>query len=240
MSSSSRLSSTNIIDIPDIAPTPECVPVQPTGIAFPVTLFSGKARSFNPAWFNQYSWLEYSSSKDAAFCFPCRFFGSSQSSIATSRPEQVFIKKGFQDWKHATGTKGILACHSKCTAHKEAVVGWEHYKSTFQRGSVAEQLGSTRAEQIKKNRHYITTIAEVLLLCCLQEISMRGHREDEGSENKGNFREILALVAKHDPNVQQRLLHGPRNAVYTSPKIQNTILTIMANLVRKKICNSIE
>ena len=26
-------------------------PIQPTGIQFPTTVFSGKARSFNPAWF---------------------------------------------------------------------------------------------------------------------------------------------------------------------------------------------
>ena len=35
----------------DIALTPQCSPSQPTGITFPVTLYSGKARSFNPAWF---------------------------------------------------------------------------------------------------------------------------------------------------------------------------------------------
>ena len=32
----------------------------------------------------------------------------------------------------------------------------------------------------------------------------------------------------------------PKNAVYTSPKIQNTILNIMATLVRSKICSSVE
>ena len=57
---------------------------------------------------------------------------------------------------------------------------------------------------------------------------MRGHDESNKSLNKGNFKEFLS--------VQQ----GPRNAVYTSPKIQNEILNIMANMVRQQICTSIQ
>ena len=57
--------------------------------------------------------------------------------------------------------------------------------------------------------------------------------------NRGNFLQILSLVASHDTTVQERLLHGPRNAVYTSPDIQNSLLNVMANMVRKKICNAV-
>ena len=44
----------------DIAATPEFPPGRPLKIKFPVTLFSGKPRSFNPSWYSSYSWLEYS------------------------------------------------------------------------------------------------------------------------------------------------------------------------------------
>lgn len=36
------------------------------------------------------------------------------------------------------------------------------------------------------------------------------------------------------------LFHGPRNAKYTSHMIQNNILGIMASLVRKQICLSVQ
>lgn len=98
--------------------------------------------------------------KDAAYCFPCRLFGGG--SAVTSRPEKVFSMNGFRDWKHASGAKGSLASHNVCLSHKEAVVAWEQYKSTHHRGSVAEQLGSVRAELVQKNRHYLKTIVEVL------------------------------------------------------------------------------
>ena len=37
----------DISSVEDIASTPECLPCQPARIQFPVTYFSGKARSFN-------------------------------------------------------------------------------------------------------------------------------------------------------------------------------------------------
>ncbi len=222
----------------DIASSTSCPPCQPVGITFPVTYFSKKARSFNPDWFKVYPWLEYSVKKDAAFCYPCRLFGAG--CVHSSRPEKTFSSLGFRDWKHATGQKGILVSHNNSLSHKQAVVAWEQFKLSQDHGLVAEQLGSNRAQQISKNRHYIKSIAEVLLLCSKQEISFRGHDESDSSLNKGNLLEILGVLAKHDPIIEDRLFHGPRNAKYTSNMIQNNILAVMANHVRKQICGSVQ
>lgn len=73
----------------DIAVSPQQQPVQPVNIQFPATSFSGKQRSFNPAWFRSYKWLEYSVKLNACFCYPCRLFGSSGGG-SSSRPVQVF------------------------------------------------------------------------------------------------------------------------------------------------------
>lgn len=80
----------------DLAMSPQEPPVQPPSIVvFPSTSFSGKERSFNPAWFESYKWLEYSLKCDACFCYPCRLFGSS--ACGSSRPVQVFTVTGFKD-----------------------------------------------------------------------------------------------------------------------------------------------
>ena len=230
-------SSRNSIQVTDdIASSPECLPVQPVDIQFPVTYFSSKARSFNQEWFRLYPWLEYSVLNDAAYCYPCRLFSLSPST-SSSRPEKAFTIAGFRDWKHATGSKGVLSTHNNCFSHKESMVAWEQFKSTATTGSVAEQLGSNRAEQIKKNRHYIKTVA---LLCSKQELALRGNNESSESLNKGNFKEILTLVARHDPVVADRLFHGPKNAIYTSPIVQNEIINIMANIVRRQISTLIQ
>ena len=96
-------------------------------------------------------------------------------------------------------------------------------------------MGSNCAEAIQQNRHYLKTIAEVVLLCAKQDLALRGHREGQTSNNKGNFLGILNVVAKHDPVVQKKLTQGPRNSTYTSADIQNDMLHVMAEAVRNKI-----
>ena len=102
----------------------------------------------------------------------------------------MFTVVGFRDWKHATGKSGVLSKHDSSYAHRQSVVAWNQYKSNAQhKNSIADQLRIARAEQIAQNRHYIKTLAEIVLLCCYQEIALRGHRKGEESMNKGNHLE---------------------------------------------------
>ena len=195
-----------------------------------------KKRSFNPDWFKTYNWLEYSVKRDAAFCFPCRHF-----STASGRVEDTFTKAGFRDWKHARGKEGILQGHVSCFTHIQAMSNWHDYKLNEEQGtSVANCLDSARTEQIRLNRHYLRSVAEVILLCSRLEIALRGHDESDVSLNKGNFREILEVVAKHDPIVKQRLEQGPQNATYLSPAVQNMLLCIMGDMLRKRISEGVQ
>ena len=102
----------------DIASGSNEKPVQPSQstVQFP-PLVGTKKRYFNPDWFKMYSWLEYFVEKDAAFCFPCRHF-----STKSGRAEDTFTKKGFRNWKKATGKEGIFITTSTFTpsAAKEA------------------------------------------------------------------------------------------------------------------------
>ncbi len=220
----------------DISSGPHEKPVQRSSGRFPSTLLGTKKRSFNPDWFKTYSWLEYSVERDAGFCFPCRHFG-----VGSGRAEHTFTKEGFRDWKHATGKEGILQGHASCFAHIQATRSWHDYKQNQEHGtSVADRLGSARNEQIRLNRHYLQSVAEVILLCSRLEIALRGHDESNSSLNKGNFRELLEVVAKHDPIVKERLEQGPRNATYLSPEVQNLLLRIMGDMLRKRISNEVK
>ena len=221
----------------DIAQTPVFPPVRPVHIKFPATTYGIYSRSFNPQWYERFHWLEYSVMYDACFCYPCRMFGSTiESSSGRSRPEPVFTSTGFRDWKHATGKTGALSRHSSCYSHKQAELAWSQYKLNSKKGTtIAERLGSARSVTITQNRHYIGTIADIILLCSRQEIALRGHRESSDSMNRGNFLEILHFIAKRDPGVKERLENGPKNAKYTSPEIQNSILHIMAGILQQKI-----
>ena len=228
--------------ISDIAQTPLFPPIRPVNIKFPTTMFGKYSRSFNPIWYDNFHWLEYSVKYDACFCYACRMFGfTSNNSSGRSRPEPVFTSTGFRDWKHATGKSGVLTRHSNCYLHKQAELAWGQYKLNSKKGTtIAERLGSARSTTLSQNRHYVKTIAEILLLCSKQEIALRGHRESNDSMNRGNFLEILHLVAQHDADVKHRLENGPNNAMYTSPEIQNSILHIMAGIIQQKICSAVK
>ena len=53
----------------------QCGPIRPS-IDFPQTDQGRKKYRFSKNWYNEYDWIEYSLSKDAAFCFSCRCFGT--------------------------------------------------------------------------------------------------------------------------------------------------------------------
>lgn len=198
-------SSSTCIQVPDIASGPEVMPAQPKG-PFPSRNFSNTRRSFNSSWYNDYSWVEYSSSLDAAFCYPCRLF-----TTKSGKSEKTFTELGFTDWKYAIGKHGVLLSHDKCSVHKNAMLSWEEYKRNAASGtSVANLLISNREQQIRNNRHYIAAVARCILFCCHQEIALRGHNESSRSLNKGNFLELMEYRSEYDPIVKQKLKVGPK------------------------------
>lgn len=221
----------------DIAARPNQSPIQPI-LQYPVTILGGKRRSFNSLWYKKYRWLEYSRERDAVYCFPCRFFGTCN---GLGRGTNTFTQVGFRDWKHATGHGGMLAKHNNSFAHKQAILAWNDYKINAKRGSlIDDRVDSQRRQQIQNNRHYLKTLAQILLLCGKQDIPLRGHREMDPSLNRGNFLEILQTVALHDQIIQEKLESGPRNAVYISPGIQNLMLKILGDLIRKSVCDGVK
>ena len=199
-------------------------------------MIGSKSRSFNSEWYRKYKWLEYSIQNNAVFCYACRLFPAA----ATSRAEQALTYTGYRDWKHATGKQGILEKHNAYHTHKQAMISWSQYVKNTEKGTtIAERLDSSRNLQIQENRHYMRTLAEIILLCARQDLGLRGHRESQSSLNRGNFLEVLHLIAKHDKVVEERLQCGPRNAAYTSPEIQNSLLNILGNMVRRTICSDV-
>ena len=214
----------NII-VGDIASNSQENPAQPVNVTFPTTSIGNRGRSFNPRWYEKYQWLEYSVSKDAIFCYPCRFFA-----LGSGRAEDTFTTIGYKDWKHATGKNGALIKHDSSITHQAAMSSWCAYKANVQSGtSVVTMLDDVRREQIDKNRYYLKAVIDVLLYCAKQEIALRGHRESLSaqSSNRGKFLELMELLAKYDSVIHDRLNNGPKNAQYMSHGIQNELLGII-------------
>ncbi|CAN6722683.1 unnamed protein product [Malus baccata var. baccata] len=70
-------------------------PCQPRGHNFQITNMSGINRRFIPQWFDEFDWLEYSVSKDAAFCLYCYLFKTNFEQVGS----EAFTGDGFKNWK---------------------------------------------------------------------------------------------------------------------------------------------
>ena len=90
-----------------------------------------------------------------------------------------------------------------------------------------ECMDESHREKVRKDRNYIMLLADILRLTALQNISQRGHREnDDNTENinKGNFLEILDLLKIYDPEVPKSFNAESRNYKYTHHKYQNALI----------------
>ena len=72
-------------------------PCQPKNHDFPWRNYGVMKRRFIPSWFNEHSsWLEYSISKDAAFCLFCYLFKADHGGQGGS---DAFVGEGFTNWR---------------------------------------------------------------------------------------------------------------------------------------------
>ncbi|XP_050207299.1 uncharacterized protein LOC126656739 [Mercurialis annua] len=71
-------------------------PYQPILPKYPLSGPTSRPRHFIASWYSKFpSWLEYSPSKDAAFCLPCYIFNKPNKHFGGN----AFTIKGFQNWK---------------------------------------------------------------------------------------------------------------------------------------------
>ena len=111
----------------------------------------------------------------------------------------------------------------------------------FDQERAAEE--SRRQKEAKENREFLATIVDALLFLARQNVAIRGHDESSTSSNRGNFLELLDLMASLNPHIKTHLEKArqhSRNATYLSYEIQNELLDISAGLVRETIVNEVK
>ncbi|WVZ91399.1 hypothetical protein U9M48_037579 [Paspalum notatum var. saurae] len=195
-------------------------------------------RRFQAHWFKAFPWLEYSPTKDAAFCFPCFLFHKKPVRRVGST---AFTIKGFKNWKKVNdGTSCAFLTHmgSDGSAHRYSVQCYDNLKN--QPCHIEHAVEKQTDEDIRKNRLRLGTSIDAVRWLAFQACPFRGHDESAHSKNQGNFLEMVNLLASYDENVKAVVLgNAPGNAKYTSATIQQEILDLMAFNVQKAIRNEI-
>ena len=104
--------------------------------------------TFQPDWYKQFPWVEYSLSKDAVYCFVCRKFG-----LERAYSDKCFVINGYSKWikakdkfrKHQ-GTDNHIACF---TLFSNRIV------LEANKNSIASQMVASHTKEIKSNRYHL-------------------------------------------------------------------------------------
>lgn len=203
-------------------------PCQPSEYKFPKT-----NRNFVRTWFDKFKpWLEYSIEKDAAFCFVCYLFKSD-----TTPGGDAFVNPGFRTWGKPSAFEKHVGNHM--SAHNNAMKNCDVFIK--QKSSIACCFETFSNEAKSDYRVRLETSIAALRFLCLQGLATRGHDESEKSSNKGNFLELVSLIAKRDKHVAKVVLqNAPGNCILTSSDIQKDIVSAFAKETTKRIIEELD
>ena len=196
---------------------------------------NSQKRRFQPRWMEDFPWIRYSLSADGVFCAPCFLFSK-------SRFNAEFVSSPFRDWKNATGkSRGALYRHSSSCGHLQCNEQAVTFLAVTDKKtlSIKSQLS---ASYDKQNTGALLSVIDVIQFPMNQDLALRGHHWNKGIKREdGNFSTLIDFVAKYNSDLNSHLHSSARNARYLSPKIQNELISINGDLIRKSIveeCNA--
>ncbi|XP_027915183.1 zinc finger MYM-type protein 1-like [Vigna unguiculata] len=193
-------------------------------------------RRFQSSWFKMFpSWLEYSPANDEAYCLACYLFSSKPDGHFGS---DVFTKQGFRSWRKVNAGKRCAFLNhigdSPWSPHNNAMKACEDLLN--QSMHINNNINIQSSEQVCKNCLRLKTSIDTIRWLAFQACAFKGHEETPESSNKGNFLEMIKLLASYNDKVAQVVLeNAPYNAKNTSHHIQKEILHIFSRKVRSHI-----
>ncbi|CAI0445048.1 unnamed protein product [Linum tenue] len=201
-------------------------PIQPKSHAFPARNFSGRQRKFQASWFKKYNWLDYSVSKDAAYCLYCYVFSKRGGS------NDGFIGEGFRIWNKLKAFDDHVGEHN--SYHNRA----KNSSDLLLKQARGIEAALFRQSDQAKRDYRIRLVASLdcIRWLVVNGLSFRGHDESATSSNRGNFLQLLDFHALGREDVQRVVgRNAPKNLQLTSPKIQRDLIHAMACETTKKI-----
>lgn len=173
-------------------------------------------------------WLCYSAQGDYVYCQSCWLFADRSSPFYHSN-----WVNGVKDWKGLTKKINV---HETSSVHVRACVTLDLWK---RRKTIDSSLESAIRKEENKWYKILHRIVNVTLTLASCNLAFRGHREEIGKPNSGNFLAVVELLAKYDHVLQDLLTNDPGNHRYLSPSIQNELIQILSEKVKSEVIKDI-
>ena len=160
------------------------------------------------------------------------------------------VREPLTDFSNLTGQKGYLDRHEQTAYHKTNAERCAEFQLRYgnPERDVSSQVDTALRRQVDRNRSILTTVVDVLKLAAIQNLPLRGHRDDGRidpsgvfpRENDGNFRMLIRFrIQSGDEALQRHLQEAPNNAMYTSKAVQNELLEEMADLIKDNVSTAV-
>ena len=130
-----------------------------------------------------------------------------------------FASKPFNAWIKMSEK---AAWHAKKDYHLTAMTRMKEFLTQYENPSqvIHTLLDSKAKRMMESNQKVIESLLKIVLLCGMQGLTLRGHRDDtvnwegeEGSSNNGNFVQLVRCQAETGP-----ILANHREMPITHPK----------------------
>lgn len=193
------------------------------GYTFPK---SADGRSFQPNWLKTFDWLEYSKEKNSVYCFPCRQY-------AITNASDTFCNTGYNLWSKALAKGQGLKKHEASSTHLSAMVAWKEHSSRIANDREISTLVNDTV--LEKRKYYIKEIVSTVLFLVKNELPFRGNWNDEDNDESGLFQNLFKHMLEKDEHLRECQDAMPKNALYTSPQIQNELIFIIADCLHQTI-----
>ena len=207
-------------------------------------LYGKSIRDFNASWFQAREWLEFSISKKVAFCFCCWHYLARNSTTANYDPS--LITSGYSNWKHALEKNKGFNKHEVSSMNVKVLSLWKEQRIRISTNQSASTL--VNDDQLVNNRYYVKSIAKLFNFCASMSLPLRGHNSngiitlDESSDDEpsGLFIKLLEYTLLKDEKLRSAFASIPKNAIYTSPTIQNEMIETLKETVLEKVVADIK
>lgn len=177
------------------------------------------------------SWLIYSVTNDAVFCFCCILFDNS--SAISDWP-----KKGYSDWGNLIRA---LTMHEKSVNHRNAFRAWKELDIRLkQKKTIDAEYQRIMDMEIQHWRGVLKRIMSIITLLASQCLAFRGTTEHLFQPNNGNFLKLVELLSEFDPVMEEHIRRVQRESdkwsvTYLSNNIQDELINLMGNVILSKI-----
>lgn len=212
---------------------------------FPVRLHGSKRLKFQNKWLDRWGWLTYSKAQDGAYCRYCVLFCKQGVGQGGHQNLGCMVTKPFCKWKDAVeafNNHQATAYHKDCVQSAERFIAIENGREE----DVASQINSQRRKEIQENREALLPIIKTLIFCGEQELPLRGDADSgpltfsKPEKKDGKFRALLRF--RHDAGdkaLENHVANAKKNATYISPIIQNEVLGICGEIIRRNITSDV-